>query len=66
MQTAQRWEAKAVDAEDVVRAMAHAPDSFAMIEIARLYRWRAEQVRKLEKAGVKETLSHLRLGTGTT
>ena len=55
MQTAQHWEAKAVDAEDVARAMADSPDSFAMLEIARLYRRRAEQTRKLEKAGVKET-----------
>ena len=61
MQTAQHWEAKAGDAEDVARAMAHSPDSFAMLEIARLYRRRAEKTRKLEKAGVKETLTDLRL-----
>ena len=65
MQTAQHWETKAVDAEDVARAMAHSPDSFAMLEIARLYRWRAEQTRKMEKAGAKERLTHLRLGSGT-
>lgn len=66
MHTAQHWEAKAVDAEDVARAMAHAPDSFAMLEIARLYRRRAEQTRKLEKAGVNEMLTHLRLGSGAS
>jgi hypothetical protein len=58
MQTAQHWGAKAVDAEDVARAMAHSPDSFAMLEIARLYRQRAEQSRQLEKAGVRETTAH--------
>jgi hypothetical protein len=64
MQTAQYWEANAVDAEDVARAMAHSPDSFRMLEIARLYRRRAEQTRKLGTAGVNETLTHLRLDSG--
>jgi len=43
MHTSQHWEAKAMDAEAMARAMAHSPDSFAMLEIARLYRMRAEQ-----------------------
>jgi len=45
MHTSQHWEAKAMDAEAMARAMAHSPDSFAMLEIARLYRLRSDETR---------------------
>jgi hypothetical protein len=63
MQSAEHWEAKAVD-EDVARAMGHAPASVAMLDIARLYRLRAEETREMEKAGAREALSRLRLRAG--
>ena len=59
MQSAEHWEAKAAEAEDVAKAMGHSPDRFAMLEVARLYRLHAEYTRKREKAVLWATPTHL-------
>jgi len=41
----------------------HAPASVAMLDIAKLYRLRAEETREMEKAGAREALSRLRLSS---